>query len=239
MIAPTRLLLKTAIYNNLSSTFKHSNLPIGTGDSEFPDITIGFGNFLNKICTDISTSWAAWQATSIYAGDTVTGVGLGVWVGTGAGGIFSLPATFAISNNFGQAQTMPGITEFVSAISAGWTTAFNNWRTTYTFSGITFTGTSTATPLSPGVFAATGSSTLLAFGTKPTSSVIYSTVISNMPSFNLINSSVGETVNAISIALVSQWTLWATGSTVSPTVTGVAAAGIGNGTGVSIGGIIL
>lgn len=239
MTAPTRLLLKTDIYNNLSVTFKHANLPIGSRDLEFTDIAIGLGNFLDKICTDISTSWVTWQSTVVYAGDTVTGAGLGVWSGTGGGGIFSIPATFIISPNFGQAQVTPALTEFVSAISTGWTTVFNTWSTTYTFSGVAFIGTSTATPLTPGVFTAVGSSTLLAFGSKPTASVIYSTVISSMPSFNLTNSSAGEIVNAISMALANQWTLWATGSTISPTITGVALVGTGTGTGMSTSGVIV
>jgi len=200
------------------------------------NITTGLLNFLGQVCSDISTSWTTWQAGVIYAGDSVTGSGIGAWVGTGGGGVFDINMSLSISDNFGQAQIMPEVSEFVEAISIGWQTKFNAWKTSYSFTPVSWAGTSTATPITPGVFVAAASELLITHGTAPTG--VGDLIKTNMPSFDLDNAQVGDLVDAIGTALETLWATWATNSTVSPSVTGVASAGSGTGSGTSVSGVV-
>jgi hypothetical protein len=219
--------IKTEIIINLPSTYKELE---GT-------ITEGLSNFLDQICADISASWATWQSNVIYSGDTVTGAGIGTWTGTGGGGNFDINMSLSISDNFGQYQIMPLLTELVDAISIGWQTKFNAWKDSYSFlSSVVWTGTSTATSVSAGIFNATATELLITHGVSPTN--VNTEISNNMPSFDFINGQVEDLINAIGTSLETLWTSWATNSSVSPSVTGVASAGSGAGTGVSVlGGV--
>lgn len=238
MVAPTAATLKTAIISNLPThTYDETNTYITSGYKTAGAVTAGLDTFLLSICTDISTAWATWQTNVIYSGDTVSGVGIGAWAGTGGGGAFSIDMSLSISDNFGQYQITTPLTVFVTAIQTAWQTKFNAWKTSYSFSGVAFSGTSTATSQNPGTFTAVATATTLnAFGTPPSGT---DTLIkSNMTGFNFANSQVSVLTAAIGNGLESVWADWAASSTISPTATGVAAAGSGSGTSSSINGVI-
>lgn len=239
MSAPTSIQLKTAIISNLPLyTYDETqSYIVGGYKTAGGVITGGLNNFLTSICADISTAWSTWQSNVVYSGDTVVGAGLDTWAGTGSGGAFSIDLALTISDNFGQFQITTPLTVFVTAIQTAWQTKFNAWKTSYHFSDVAFSGTSTATSQNSGIFDAVATPTKLnTFGTAPSGT---DTLIkSNMTGFNFTNSQVAVLTAAIGTGLESVWATWAAASTVSPTATGVAAAGSGSGTGVSMNGVI-
>ena len=196
-----------------------------------------FVQFLNDLSSQLASQWSSWQSGLTGGKNNVTGAGIGVWSGVGSGGKITegSPLEIAITT-----YSAPAFQQYVGVLKDVFKEKFNLWATSFVFSATPYLGTSTATPLSPGSFNATGANPpapigTLGSGTNP--SAIKSTIESRLTSpFDLPRASLHILNQAIEDTIIEQFTIWLTSSMFSgDSVTGVAAPGSGSGSGTSQG----
>lgn len=226
--------LKTAIISELGLNFKYSGDEIPKGES---NITQDLDDYLAYICEAVIQAWSNWQSAVKFGGAAVTGAGLGIWTGSGAGGTFNTAFSLSITPKFGTADE----TTLTTAIQNRIKDAFNEWINSFTMAGDAFTGTSTATQSSPGVFNAINAPILLSSrGTTTKFTSMADDVMGDLTGFDLSNSIVRDFMDAFSNGLKTKFDSWrSTANLVNNAVTGTAAAGTGAGSGTSsISGVI-
>lgn len=239
MAAPTSAQIKTALYTALPMNFKS-----GGARTEYPQffapngLTTAQDDFLSQFAGDLASTWAAWASALTFGGATVVGLGIGAWAGVGSGGAFlANPLGFAAQNPLGFSP-QPMNTVFRSALSAGINAQFADLLVKFTLVSVPYIGTSSATPLSPGVFLATNTTTTLL---AASSGVVYmaaatisATIRANLVGF--VGVGLDPTYyNAIGDAMYSLMQTFLSTSTLNAnTVTGVALAGAGTGTSISL-----
>ena len=195
-----------------------------------------FSQFLNEFSSSLASQWASWQSGLTGGKNNVTGLGIGVWSGTGGGGTITEGSPLEIN-----LTTYPpgAFQQYVTALKSTIKTKFSGWASSFTFSSVPYLGSSTATPLSPGSFNATGANPpapigTLGSGTNP--SGIKSGVESQLGSFDLGKSAIPVLDQAIEDTISEQFSIWLNSSLFSgDTVAGVASPGAGSGSGTSQG----
>jgi hypothetical protein len=193
------------------------------------DVTDALSQMLNDICNSVNGAWSTWASEVKFGGATVSGLGIGTWTGTGIGGSFSKTISMTIPYTYDTDGSKKLIDSLNSRIGA----AFNEWINSFTFAGVTYTGTSTATSSSPGTFNATNSPTSLS-----SSGTIakFGTLANDM--YNDLGfesaSIVVDLLSAVQTATTNLFNTWRSSSTITGnSVSGTAASGAGTGSGTS------
>jgi hypothetical protein len=127
-----------AIIGALTARMKMNN---GTTTSETTKL-------LQDISNEIATKWKDWATSVKFGGVAVSGAGIGTWVGTGSGGVFSKTITIKIPYTYDTVNSK----KMIDSLNTRITAAFNQWINSFTFSGVSYNGTSTATSSSPGAY---------------------------------------------------------------------------------------
>ena len=154
MPAPTGALLKAEI-----------ELKMGSTTSQSPH----FQKFIKALTDEISLKWSKWILSMSWGGNTVVGAGLGAWAGVGNGGTLTAsPYKFSAQKVFTSAgftvQT-PASLKFLETLDKTMGKQFDAWVLSYKTNGDAYIGTSSASPVSPGVFSAVNTPTsLIALG---------------------------------------------------------------------------
>jgi hypothetical protein len=208
--------------------------------TQYPDffalngLTKSQDDFISLMAQDLATAWSTWQSSLLFGGATVTGVGLVTWAGSGVGGQFlPNPLPFTAQNPPEFVPTAPN-TAYRASLTSAIQSKFDNFMQTFTLIGAPYLGTSSATPLSPGVFFATITPlTLMSAATGP--------YMDGAAISAAIQSGLGfvppatDYYDAIGSALDGLFNDWLSLSTLTGnTVTGVAAPGAGTGVSVSL-----
>lgn len=196
-----------------------------------------FVQFLNDLSGQLASQWSSWQSGLTGGMNTVSGAGIGVWSGVGSGGTITEGGPLQIVVNTWPA---PAFQQYVGHLRDVIKEKFNLWTTSFVFSSVPYLGSSTATPISPGSFTATGANPpapigILGSGTNPSN--IKSEVESRLTSpFDLPRASLHILNQAIEDTIIEQFGIWLNTSMFSgDMVTGAAAAGSGSGSGTSQG----
>ncbi len=196
-----------------------------------------FNQFLNDLSSQLASQWSSWQSGLTGGKNNVSGLGIGAWIGTGGGGTITegSPLEIAVTT-----YSAPAFEQYVGVLKDVFKEKFNLWTTSFVFSAVPYLGTSTATPLSPGSFNATGATPpapigTLGSGTNPAS--IKSEIESRLSSpFDLPKASLHILNQAIEDTIVEQFSIWLLSSMFTgDSVTGAAAPGSGSGAGMSQG----
>lgn len=242
MAAPTTAQIQSAIITALPVEFKQDT--IGTMRASYPaffdpitGLTLSQLQAVSHMSTEINAFWQLWESSLLFGGVSVTGLGIGPWVGTGSGGAFLPNATIAaLTIPIGFASNA-FLLQHYSAISSGINYKFQDFVTQFTIGTSSYTGVSTATPVNPGVFTATLTPATLSalklisivFAT-PTQ--VSSTIVAGLSGFTTPYLTYYD---AIAQALDTLFMTWmSTAIMGSNTATGVAVAGTGAGVGVSL-----
>jgi hypothetical protein len=226
MSAPSASDLKTAIIGQLPSDFKTGGTEIPKGEGGIPK---ALDDWLQAVCTGISTAWSTWQSTVKFGGASVTGLGIGTWTGVGSGGAFNASLSLNLNSMYGTV----GETKMIGAVKDKFQAAFNAWVSGFALVACPFNGTSTATPTSPGPFTAINAPATLNNGPVTLMSSLGSD-IKSVCGFDYANSKSGQFMDAVATALASKFQTWRTASHVTTNgVSGTAVAGTGSGSGTS------
>lgn len=243
MPAPTQLQIKNAIIAALPSSFKS-----GPSRSKYPsafDTPTGLHKdqlaFIDQTATDLASAWISWIPTLKFGGASVLGSGIGVWAGTGGGGQF-LPSPLSFTISAPLSFTDPSKSLVVrNAIAQATVGKFTDFNAVYTAKAgiLVYTGSTTATPLNPGVFAAVLTPITLFAAIAP--SVILeppadvATAITNaLTGFNQANIDPAY-YSAYANALDSLFNQFLGASSISAnSVAGPSVAGTGTGAGISL-----
>lgn len=198
---------------------------------------VKFVQFLNELSSSLASQWSSWQSGITGGKNSVNGLGIGAWSGVGSGGTLTEGSPLTISVH---TYPAPAFQQYVDALRDVIKEKFNTWVTSFAFSSVPYLGTSTATPISPGTFNATGANPpapigTLGSGTNPAN--IKSEVESRLSSpFDLSKSALHILDQAIEDTITEQFTIWLNSSMFSgDSVTGVASPGSGSGSGTSSG----
>ena len=194
------------------------------------DTTSETTKLLQDISNEIATKWKDWASSVTFGGVTVSGAGVGTWVGTGSGGVFSKTITINIPYTY----DTEGSKKMIDSLNARITAAFNEWINSFTFSGVSFNGTSTATPSSPGTFNAINIPTSLSLAGTTTK---FGTLANDIKGdLNFEKDSIADDLFiAIQNTVKDQFDSWRNESNITNnSVTGTAASGAGTGSGNSL-----
>lgn len=169
---------------------------------------------------------------------------MGAWSGVGSGGTITAPS-YKIPPFIFKTQTRQQ-QKLTDGISQAISTKFAAWVGSFKFSGVSYVGTSTATPIAPGTFQANNVSVpLQVAGTGSTPSGIATLITASLtpPDFNINNpqARIKEFVAAISKGVEGTFTLtWLFTAQVSANLVSGAAApnGIGVSTSVTNGKVV-
>lgn len=202
---------------------------IGDLDGEFKQyhggITSELNQYLISICVDLDTAWNDWQSQVKFGGASVSGMGIGGWSGNGNGGAFNMQ----FSLNLNPKYNTPDEAKLTSKLNARIKEAFNSWISSYQFAGVSFVGSSTATPQSPGAFNAMNTPINISSGNKSGFANLGSLVRSDM-GWDYSKSKTGLLADAICSAIKSLHDSWVSSTFImNNSAMGVAAPGSGNG----------
>ena len=208
--------ISSRITNRLPKTFIHS------------PITNELQQWIDHISDEISIAWNNWQMGVKFGGVTVSGVGIGAWTGTGTGGKFDSKLSLNISPLYGT----DGEKLVFDSLSHRFAAAFNEWVSSYEFSGVAYSGTSTATPTAPGTFSAISAPTSLNSGLRDKFSTLSDDICIDI-GFDLSKSKIKEFLDTVQDGLSTEFNQWRSESVVggdSVSGTAIIATGAGSGT---------
>jgi hypothetical protein len=218
MSVPSSNSLLSEIKKNLDSSMKKKD----------GSITDELEKMLRDVCDNIANQWDDWAGSVKFGGSTVVGLGVGAWAGAGTGGSFSKTIEINIPPTF----DTDGSNKLAKYLSGNITDAFNQWINSYTFAGIAYSGTSTATPTSPGTFNAQNAPAPLTTGIATKFSTLASAVESQLGFEG--GSIISKLLKAIETGLMTKFEEWRSSSMItSNTVSGTAVVTTGSGTGSS------
>ena len=146
---------------------------MGTVLAGMPPNQIGhpqFQKFVRILTAEISLAWTQFALSCKWGKTTVSGAGIGGWVGTGTLGLI-VPGAFVLNPMAIKAQMgslSPDFDKLILNLSTTITPLFTLWASTYKFTSIPYTGTSGASPLSPGPISAKATPTPLGIAGKGT-----------------------------------------------------------------------
>jgi len=234
MAAPSQQALKDEFLAALDPLFKD-----GSGN-----VTPEQDEWLSALTQAISTAWQDWQDAISGGGLIVSGSGLGTWAGTGSGGGLTEGQAlgWTAQPSFGRTSRL---TELDDALVQFTADRFAMWVESYSFSGASYEGTSTATSNSPGTFDATAVGEPLALiGSGTTPSAIEGDVIAQLKSKGWQPEKtdgdgtripkIHEWLDAYDAMLQDRFAWWLENTLwIDNTVQGPSAAGDGAGTGTS------
>lgn len=154
-----------------------------------------FDFYLTALSAEASSSWKKWIDAGKWGGCTVVGAGVGGWAGVGAGGKFTAVGKFQMnptkviddagwsSQEKFRADMAKSQIKFILNLSKVLDDKLSTWSKSVVFAGLGYSGTSTATPLSPGTFNARNVPTpLVACGVVPPISGVVSALHSKLVS---------------------------------------------------------
>lgn len=107
-----------------------------------------FTEYLGKLFGALSSAWQTWQDSLKPSGIAVTGAGVGAWTGVGSAGTLTGPALNPSSFSFG--ADSPYQVKFQKAVFDATSSQFATWTSSFVFTSVSYTGSSGATPVSPG-----------------------------------------------------------------------------------------
>jgi hypothetical protein len=223
MPAPQGSTIKLGTLSRLPSNF----------DKTWPTLN----DFLTAICGDIAQAWTMWEAGLLAGDNNVTGAGLGVWVGVGSGGKLTEGVPFTTINTWPKDDQAGDTKTLMDAISSELKKEFNMFDSSYVFGSVDYTGLSTATPVTPGVFTATIASGTVAvdMASGQTPQGFAANVRQALPS-SWKPETLDKFLKALEGSIVEQFGIWIQTAIISgDIVTGVSAPGSGAGVGVSAG----
>lgn len=196
-------------------------------------------DFMKNFCNDLSKAWATWHSGLLGGGNTVTGLGIGAWVGVGEDGNLIQTVPFDIIHTWSKSDPDGYWNTFKSALTAAFKEKFANYASTFKFGTVPYTGTCSATPLSPGPFSAvnTPGPLLIYKASAQTPKNIGDSVRQRLPSKWAENKDpLDKWLKAIEGSVDEQFIIWeATSMFSGDTAIGVALPGAGLGKGKSLG----
>jgi len=193
--------------------------------------------YTQKLFSTVEKAWNNWEKGFSFGGLTASGAGLGGWTGSGGGGtVIAQPYQAEVFIFYQQTKQQE---KFQNTLYQTIAATLAELAAGIKFTTVVFTGASTASPTSPGVFTAQVAQTpLVAASSKSTISGIGNRWKAQLlpPDFNLSHPQCAATsmVQAVADAIEKSFTLWAAKTCVTgSTVFGAAAPGAGTGAGTS------
>jgi hypothetical protein len=110
--------------------------------------------YLDMIFGKIESAWKAWQDSMAFGQILVSGGGVGAWAGVGNGGVMS-GQPFVMQEPFIFKGNSPQQLKFTKALADTLQQKFSPFPASFKFSAVQYTGTSGATPITPGPVSAT------------------------------------------------------------------------------------
>jgi hypothetical protein len=209
-------------------------------------VTSQHDDALKQMSNDIDKWWTDFQNSIVISGGTVSGSGIGTWASTSeSGDTITVTASVLVFNY--EYSTADWYKKFMQAIAQELYNEWTTWSSSWKGSGITFTGTSTATSQSAGTFSATADSNQslnATAGSQTLPSGFASNVANALVSVYGFNSNITDWMNkwlaAMETAIGTLFTDWLKNTTINAvlSVSGTAAAGTGTGSGIDTGGTV-
>jgi len=229
MSAPSQSNLEGALLSALPAVFKD-----GAGE-----VTSEQAEWVRALTEAMSSAWTDWQDGIIGGGLNVKGTGTPVWKGTGDGGGLSENTVmeWTSSPSFGKTQEL---TELDAALAGEVKKRFTTWVASYSFTGASYKGTSTATSSSSGTFdaEAIGTEAISDIGSGTPPSDVKPDVLTTLDGKGWrpgkAEAKIDQWLGAFDTMLQEQFQVWL-GQTVwvDNTVRGPSASGTGSGSGTS------
>jgi hypothetical protein len=131
-----------------------------------------FDKFRAALANEIAKQWGTWLKSCKWGGLAVTGQGIGAWAGNGNGGVLTASSMTispdAVFSGAGFTVQTDAAKLFLNSLRDVLQNKFSTWVSSVKFKGVSFVGTSTATPLAPGAFMANNTPMpLIAISTAP------------------------------------------------------------------------
>lgn len=170
-----------------------------------------FTEYLEKLFSSVSSAWQSWQAALTPTGILVTGSGAGTWSGVATKGKLSGPPLSPAAFSFGADSPYQKI--FQQAVFDATSSEFSAWTSSFNFTAVNYTGSSTATPANP------GSATALSLpapigvvGSGKAPSQIHDKILSFLtpPNFDLSNkeAQAGNFAKAVASGIETTFSTW-------------------------------
>lgn len=172
-----------------------------------------FSEYLSKLFGALSSAWQTWQDGLAPSGILVTGSGAGAWTGVGAKGALTGGTLSATPFSFGADSPYQII--FQRAVFDAAAAEFTRWASTFTFTAVNYTGTSSATPSNPGSAQAFNvPSPIGTAGSGSNPSQIHQLILARLtpPNFDLSNpeAGAGNFAKALATGIETTFATWLT-----------------------------